>query len=185
MLSKFLKSYGVNKEIRYTNNFYKDFFDNLGGMQFDDGLFNTIRLEDAGKWEEYLVDAFPKLDGKVLPFGYTWDGVFFSIDLRDGKIFVCDVGENSCFWIGISLADFLNECLTDPSMDSLNSAEYRQWKATNGPVPYGFCAGWRIPLFLSGKDEIENRELSDLEVYWGVFGQIRQQVMGDDYGSDN
>ena len=46
-------------------------------MQFGDGLFNAIRLEETGKWEEYLVDAFQRLKEKILPFGYTWDGIFF------------------------------------------------------------------------------------------------------------
>jgi len=184
MFSKFLKSFGANKKIKYTDNFYKDFFDNFGGKQFGEGLLNTIRLEDTGKWKEYLVDAFSRLEGKILPFGYTWDGIFFSIDIRDGKMIICDAGASQCFALPVSLKDFLNEYLSDRSADFLNAAEYRQWKSVNGPVPYGFCAGWRIPLFLNVIDDLENRELCDMEVYWGITGQIRQQVMGDDYGQD-
>ena len=184
MLRKFLKSFGINKKIKYTKNLYNDFFLNLGGMQFGNGIFNTLRLDETIKWEGYIFDAFPKLEGKILPFGYTWDGVFFGIDIRDGKIFVCDVGTSNCFWLGCSLKDFLNDCVADRSADFLNAEEYRRWIAANGPLPYGYCAGWKTPLFLDGSDDMENRELSDMEVYWGVLGQIRQQVMGDDYGQN-
>ena len=182
MLSKFLKSYGIKKKIKYTKNFYQDFFDNLGGMQFGNGIFNTIHLEDAGKWEEYLVDAFPRLEGKILPYAYTWEGTFFCVDIRDGKSIICDTGTSTCFALPVSMCDFLNNYVANKSADYLNAVEYRQWIAANGPVPYGFCAGWKIPLFMNGEESMDNRELSDMEVYWGVLGQIRQQVMGEDYG---
>jgi len=184
MFSKFLKSFGVNMSITYTDNFYKDFFDNFGGMQFGNGLFNAIRLEEIGKWEEYIVDAFPKLAGKILPFGYTWDGVFLCIDVRDGKIFVCDVASSECYWLGISLEDFLNNYIPEAYNKGIFLSEYQQWIAKNGPLPYGYCAGWIVPLFLNGKAERDNQELIDMEVYWGVTGQIRQQVMGDYYGKE-
>lgn len=184
MFGKFMKSFGVHKKTKHINNLNKEYFDSFGGKQFGKGLFNAIRLEDTGKWEEYIVDAFPRLAGKILPFGYTWDGIFLCVDVRDGKIFVCDVGTSECFWLAIALNDFLNKYLAEGYGDFFNASEYQQWIDTNGPLPYGFCAGWRIPLFLSGKDDMGNRELCDMEVYWGITGQIRQQVMGDDYGQD-
>jgi hypothetical protein len=33
-----------------------------------------------------------------------------------------------------------------------------------------------VPLFLSGKDEVENLEVIDLEVYWELTGQALQQT---------
>lgn len=108
----------------------------------------------------------------------------FCVDVRDGKIIVCDTCASQCYALPVSMKDFLNECVADMDTDFLNAAEYRRWMAANGPLPYGCCAGWKIPLFLIGSDDMENRELTDMEVHWGVFGQIRQQVMGDDYGQN-
>lgn len=34
------------------------------------------------------------------------------------------------------------------------------------------CVGYKVPLFLNGQDDIDNRELSDMEVYWGLMGQM-------------
>lgn len=52
-----------------------------------------------------------------------------------------------------------------------------QWAAANPgalPVRSADCVGYRVPLFLGGKDTVENLEVIDLEVYWSVCGQLRQ-----------
>jgi Domain of unknown function (DUF1851) len=36
------------------------------------------------------------------------------------------------------------------------------------------CTGYKVPLFLGGKDPAENLEVIDLEVYWSLSGQLRQ-----------
>lgn len=39
-------------------------------------------------------------------------------------------------------------------------------------IEYGRCAGYVIPLFLGGADDITNLEDSDMEVYWNIMTQI-------------
>ena len=34
------------------------------------------------------------------------------------------------------------------------------------------CVGYKIPLFLGGNDEISNLEITDMEIYWGICGQL-------------
>jgi Domain of unknown function (DUF1851) len=36
------------------------------------------------------------------------------------------------------------------------------------------CVGYQVPLFLGGKDSLENLEITDLDVYWSLSGQLRQ-----------
>ncbi|WP_081954354.1 hypothetical protein [Neobacillus niacini] len=31
-------------------------------------------------------------------------------------------------------------------------------------------------LFLGGEDKTSNLEVSDMEVYWGIFGQLKKQL---------
>jgi len=179
MLRDFLKFFNLKMDIVYSQNFYQDYFDYLGGMQFGGGLFNAFRLEDIPKWKGYLVDAFPRLEGKILPFGYTWDGVCYCVDVRDGKIIVCDVGAGEITVIPHSMMHFLNKDIPASFGEPENILDFKEWISENGQISYGSCAGLRIPLFLDGAEENSNREISDMEVYWGVFGQIKRQIMGE------
>ena len=43
-------------------------------------------------------------------------------------------------------------------------------------IGYNECLGYKVPLFLGGKDSIENYELSDIEVYWGIVSQLFKKV---------
>jgi hypothetical protein len=50
---------------------------------------------------------------------------------------------------------------------------HQKWLASGGAEPgYTQCVGYRKPLFLNGADELENLELSDLEIYWHLMGQL-------------
>ncbi len=62
---------------------------------------------------------------------------------------------------------------------ALASSVYAEWRETGGGEPaYDQCVGYKIPLFLNGKDEFENLELSDLEVYWHIMGQLVAKAKG-------
>jgi hypothetical protein len=43
-------------------------------------------------------------------------------------------------------------------------------------LPFNKCLGYKVPLFLGGKDKLDNYELSDLEVYWDFQSQIYHQI---------
>lgn len=179
MLKPFLKHFKEKIEITYTENFYQDYFDNLGGRQFGDGLFNAFTLADAERWKTTISEAFPKLQGIILPIGYSWAGVCFCLDYRDGKIIVADIGADELFAIPCSLRDFLNKELPQRGKVLLQSGDYTKWRLLNRkPLTYGTCAGYRLPLFLNGDPGVRNREAGDLEVYWTVLTQVKAQVQG-------
>jgi hypothetical protein len=46
--------------------------------------------------------------------------------------------------------------------------------AAQVPLRASDCVGYKVPLFLSGKDTLENLEVIDLEVYWSLSGQLRE-----------
>jgi type VI secretion system (T6SS) immunity protein Tdi1 len=56
---------------------------------------------------------------------------------------------------------------------------HQRWLANGGAEPaYAQCVGYRKPLFLGGTDELENLELSDLDVYWHLMGQLIAKTKG-------
>ncbi len=55
---------------------------------------------------------------------------------------------------------------------------FEEARAAGLLVSFDQCAGYRIPLFLGGKDEVENLEVIDLDVYWTIHGQLIRQLGG-------
>lgn len=54
---------------------------------------------------------------------------------------------------------------------------WNDWLASGGLHPtYGQCIGYKVPLFLGGKDDVSNLELSDLDVYWYAISQTLAKV---------
>jgi hypothetical protein len=47
----------------------------------------------------------------------------------------------------------------------------------------GHCVGFRSPLFLGGQDSVDNLELTDLDVYWSLSGQLRLATQDLDEGT--
>ena len=53
----------------------------------------------------------------------------------------------------------------------LASEFFNEWFEANGNfvLPHNKCVGYKVPLFLNGEDDIENLEVSDMEVYWEIM----------------
>ncbi|WP_284978680.1 T6SS immunity protein Tdi1 domain-containing protein [Arthrobacter sp. fls2-241-R2A-200] len=66
-----------------------------------------------------------------------------------------------------------DELVRDPE-PSLLPSFFNKWRLEN-PADLAFdeCVGYKVPLFLGGDDELHNLELSDMEVYWSLMGQLR------------
>ena len=56
--------------------------------------------------------------------------------------------------------------------DKLREYDKETLKRFGNKIEYGRCAGYVIPLFLGGNDDITNLEDSDMEVYWNIMMQI-------------
>ena len=58
---------------------------------------------------------------------------------------------------------------------------FNQWleKNNNKIIKYGECVGLKVPLFLGGKDELDNLEEIDMEVYWTMTLDINNAVKGE------
>ena len=85
-------------------------------------------------------------------------------------------GTGHALEIPAGLIDFHEVELVEYGEDSLAIEAFNTWSiqpAVDLPLPRNSCAGYSVPLFLGGRDEIENMELVDLEVYWALCGELR------------
>ena len=180
MFRDFLSYFNENVEMSGSSDPYREFILQLGGKSFGSGLFFSLSKENLKTWTENVSEAFPKFDGKVLPFGYDWLGRCFGIDLREGsygKVMMFEIGTLDVLEIPCSFLELLNKEIPQYSDACLAENYYKQWRECSGKIiKYGRCAGYKIPLFLGGEDAIGNLEDSDLDVYWSVLTQVKNST---------
>ena len=155
------------------------FFNECGGCSFNLGLYRTHNFNSSLRWAINISDFFPKYKHKIIPFGYDWVGRQFAIDTqKKGVIYMFDPATAEDFELEQSLAQFHNEDLVYDRETTLAEQTFIEvLKILNiKEVDYDACAGYKIPLFLGGMDDIKNYELSEIEVYWEIQRQIYMQI---------
>jgi hypothetical protein len=157
----------------------------FAGCTFDEGLYRLHDAESSAAARKLIETAFPDHVERVLPFGYDWLGSQFCLDdqRREGDeplVVILEVGTGEVLQVQQTFAGFHDEELVDQAEAAVSRSCFEQWKdhADDDALPLrrDQCVGYRVPLFLSGKDEAENLEVNDLEVYWELTGQALQQT---------
>lgn len=177
MFNDFLNFFHVDRQIENTSAPYHTFLAQLGGMQFGNGLFTAFAQTDIEKWTKIAEEAYPGLKGSMKLFGHDWLGRIFAVGLRKNRhnlILMLEIGTGQALEIPCNLEDFLNEEMTRFTDACLAKSFYDEWRALGNPAPqYGQCAGYKIPLFLGGADDVTNIQTGDMEVYWGLLSQMK------------
>jgi hypothetical protein len=133
-------------------------------------------------WQERVVSAFPELASGIVCFGFDWLGDIFALDvhrLEEGELGVLmfEPGTGEALNIPCNLQTFHNKGVIELGEAVLALSFFARWRESGGAPPaYEQCIGYKKPLFLGGADEVENLEMSDLDVYWRVMGQLISQV---------
>lgn len=181
MLNSFLQYFQEKSNIGYTGNLYKDFLSQLGGKQFGKGLFNSFSEENIAGWTTNVSKAYSAFKNRFRLFGYDWLGRCFGIDLREntyGNILMFEIGTGYVLEIPCSFEEFLNEEIPLHSDACLAEPFFEKWQScSNETIDYGQCVGYKVPLFLGGEDAVENLEISDMDVYWAIMSQIKNQIL--------
>ena len=172
MFEKFYKFAGVENQdiINSPESFLKAF----SGATFKNGLYRIHDINDIAKWTKIVEDAFPKYKGNILVFGYDWLGRQFAENSQTGRILLFEPGTGEVLNIPVDFVLFHDEEIADYSEDSLASDFFEEWyESEDGcDIPHDKCVGYKVPLFLNGEDNISNLELSDMDVYWNIMGQM-------------
>nr|WP_157850077.1 T6SS immunity protein Tdi1 domain-containing protein [Kitasatospora sp. SID7827] len=154
------------------------------GSSFGNGI---IRIHDAHQSRRAVAligEVFPEYQGRVIPFAKDWLGRQFAVPTHDGlptadRILLMEPGSGDAFVVDVTLADLFDQEMVEEPDTFLAADLFAEWRRQYpGRVPADECVGFKVPLFLGGQGEVENLEVSDEEVYWGLFGQLRSQVKG-------
>jgi hypothetical protein len=169
MFEKFLDFIKEDKKIniRSTEEFIKQY----NGKTFLNGLYRIHQTNDLKKWNDIIERTFPMTIGKVSVFGYDWLGRHFAIYSETETVILLEPGTGEVFDTCLNFYDFHNIEIPNNHINCLSSEYFKEWyEASNHYIlPHNKCVGYKIPLFLNGKDTIENMEVSDMEVYWEIM----------------
>jgi Domain of unknown function (DUF1851) len=157
--------------------------DQAGGRTYENGLYRVHTKESARAADALARAAFPEFAGRLACFGYDWLGRQFATDMARGsggdpEVLMFEPGTGEVLEIPVPFSAFHDGELVDYGEEALARGFFVQWLQTGGPSPkLNECIGYRKPLFLGGQDVVANLELSDLDVYWTIMGQLRRRAM--------
>ena len=150
----------------------------FGGCTFEKGLYRVHTPASAAAANRLVSDAFPGLRTRVSCFAFDWLRRQFATDSEGGawsdhEVVMLEPGTGQVLEVPVPFSRFHDEELVDYTEAALAVSFFELWSAKH-PSVLGFdeCAGYRIPLFLGGSDDVQNLELSDIDVYWTIVGQL-------------
>jgi hypothetical protein len=143
----------------------------LGGCSFESGLYRIHTASSRNEASELLGDAFPEAG--------SFSRRHFFVRNGDDRVLAAEAGTGEILDTGVDFGSFHDLELVDHGDQALARPWFSSWTALHPevlPISFDACVGYRIPLFLGGADTLENLELTKMNVYWAVFGQVRAQV---------
>lgn len=159
-------------------------FDQFGGVSFRGGLYRIIHPADLSDWQDRIHLAYPEFEGRIVCFGFDWLGRVFALDIKrteggQAGVIMFEPGTGEALDIASNLRSFHGAELLEYGEAALAISFHEKWLAVGGAMPrYDQCIGYRMPVFLNGADEVENLEVSDIDVYWHLTGQLILQTKG-------
>lgn len=159
------------------------------GATFSSGLYRLVSVEGADQWTRVVLAAFPQFEGRIRCFGYDWLGRFFALDnsrLVEGQpgVVLLEPGSGEALEIPCSFLAFHTDELTNHADAAVAERAFKQWNAGQPrPLDADECAGYRVPLFLGGADDVSNMSRTSLRVYWELCAQMLSQARELPYGA--
>jgi hypothetical protein len=164
---------------------YEGLAQRFAGCSFENGLY---RLHDATSGPlalSWIAETFPEFARRACPFGYDWLGRQFAIDtgrMHAGQplVLLLEPGTGQRLEIPLTFGAFHDEELVEYRDAALATGFFDTWAQAHPralPLAQGDCVGYQVPLFLGGRDTVDNLEVIDLDVYWTTCGQLRQGTL--------
>jgi hypothetical protein len=156
----------------------RELIDRFGGVSFNGALYRIVCATDSDAWAARIAYAFPEFKGRITCFGYDWLGRAFAVDslrLEEGRpgVAMFEPGSGQVLQIPANIESFHDKELIEHGEAALATDLYHRWLAGGGLAPARTqCIGYKRALFLGGNDDLTNLEITDLDVYWHVFGQL-------------
>ena len=152
---------------------------------FNDGALRFLppgRLRDwngpAG-WRA----AWPQWADRLAVFATDWSGRQFGFDLgqsvgKEPQIAMLDMADGELMELtGASFSLFIGTEVVTHQDEVILASRYRRWLQDTHLAPSETeCVGYVEPLFLGGADEFGNMNVTDMDVYVNLTGQLFAQV---------
>jgi len=152
------------------------------GASFNRGIYRLHHPSTVPRWNEIVGEAFPEVRRRVHCFAWDWLGRQFALDTArrangEPLILILEPGSGLVLEVPVPFQAFHNREIVDDPDGVLAVSLFRDWSSATGQaIGPTQCVGFKVPLFLGGTDDLSNFEVTDGEVYWGVVGQIWNQV---------
>lgn len=164
---------------------YRDFVPEFTGATFGGGVYRIHDYRTGTQALTLIADAFPEFAARACPFGYDWLGRQFAVDSGrvvggQPQVLLLEPGTGEALEIPLSFGAFHDEELIEYADAALATAFFEAWSVANRsglPLGRDQCVGYKVPLFLGGQDVVANLELTDVDVYWSICGQLRRGVL--------
>ena len=176
------KNGGSNNFQEKGNKFTQQLFEviNLyGGMTINNGLYRIHTFESSLIWTKNIEDYFTDYKGLIIPFGFDWMGRQFCISKGNAQqLFMFDPSSGEDFELEQNVMLFHENDLVNDTDEMLSGDLFLE--ALNGSkasnLKYEECLTPKNSLLLGGEDILEEYEVTDLDVYWHIQGQIYNQI---------
>jgi hypothetical protein len=151
-----------------------ELFEKLSGKSFENGLFKIHTIGSFYLWTEMAFEYFKKYKGNSYCFAFDWVGRQYAIHYSKGKtlILMLDPATAEVFELEGNIESFLSDGIDDFKIDVLELEKFNTLINVTPNLRFSQCLGFKKILFLGGKDEINNFEAIDMEVYWELNYQI-------------
>jgi hypothetical protein len=156
----------------------------VAGVTLRRGLYRLHTAKSAAAADRLVAAAYPDFEGRIACFGMDWLGRQFSLDptrgrVDDPEVLLFDVGAGEALEIPTAFSQFHDSELTEYTDAALAATFFDQWlEAHPASIKFDQCVGYDVPLFLGGDDELRNLNVTDLDVYWTLAGQLRVAALG-------
>ena len=161
-----------------------EFLSEFGGASFSSSLYRVVLASEIAGWNARIEAAYPEFAGQITCFAYDWLGRAFALNqnrLEGGRpgVTMFEPSTGEALEIPCNLQTFHTEGLLEFGEAALAISFFEDWLGAGGTAPLpDQCVGYKKLLFLGGVDDLENLELSDLDVYWHLSAQIIRQTRG-------
>ncbi|QHD07060.1 T6SS immunity protein Tdi1 domain-containing protein [Pseudomonas sp. R76] len=187
--SCFLIDYRVNSENMPVFDAKGDYYglveliSEFGGCSFENALYRVMKPSSINEWNKTIKYAFPDFYGRVQCFGFDWLGRIFALDsgrLEEGYsgVVMFEPGTGQVLEIPCNIVTFHNQELVEYSEEALAVSFRLQWLIRGAAPSYEECVGYKIPLFLGGRDVTNNLGILNLDVYWTLTAQLIRKARG-------
>lgn len=89
-------------------------------------------------------------------------------DIKKDFTYLFDIATGEDLKLEQPLCEFFNIELVEYEDETLGITEFNTWNSNDVELNFNDVVGYKIPLWLGGKDDLSNYEIIEAEVNWEI-----------------